>query len=311
MAFNITQFTSDIRNRGVSKESQFEVRIFFPDTLIIGGQFAGGLDAGLTLRAESASIPGRTSQTIDDARDVTGPVRKIGYAPIYVPMDITFLCDEELNVKEKMDSWMDIILGNHRVAGAGQRNSTKLFNPGYYSDYIGTIDILKFNETGEKVVTTRLLEAYPFSIALLNLSWESEALQKLQVQFQYRYYEQLNVKDRDIPRGEKNRTPEGTRPAQPGPIPEDTTPNITLLGTRKARRGPIPEGTTPNETPIGSRPAQPGPIPEGTTPNETPIGSRPAQPGATQIPTSERNFGSFGPVPEVPVTGPRGLPNNF
>ena len=262
MPFNITQFTSDIANRGVSKESQFEVRIFFPQSL-------GGLDAELTLRAESASIPGRTSQTIDDARDVTGPVRKIGYAPIYVPMDITFLCDEELNVKEKMDSWMDIILGNHRKAGAGQRNSTKLFNPGYYSDYIGTIEILKFNETGKKVVTTKLLEAYPFSIALLNLSWESEALQKLQVQFQYRYYEQLNVKDRDIPRGEEN---------------------ITLDGTRKARRGPIPEGTTPNRTPIGSRPAQPG---------------------AIEIPTSERNFGSFGPVPEVPATGPRGLPNNF
>ncbi len=264
MAFNITQFTSDIANRGVSKESQFEVRIFFPQRFLGGG----GLDAELTLRAESASIPGRTSQTIDDARDVTGPVRKIGYAPIYVPMDITFLCDEELNVKEKMDSWMDIILGNHRKAGAGQRNSTKLFNPGYYSDYIGTIDILKFNETGEKVVTTRLLEAYPFSIALLNLSWESEALQKLQVQFQYRYYEQLNVKDRSIPGGEKNRTPEGTRKAPRQPIPEDT-------------------------------------------PNRTPIGSRPAQPGAIEIPTSERNFGSFGPVPEVPVTGPRGLPNNF
>jgi len=265
MAFNIKQFSSQIANKGVSKESQFEVRIFFPQ--ILGAQ--GGLDAELTLRAESASIPGRTSQTIDDARDVTGPVRKIGYAPIYVPMDITFLCDEELNVKEKMDSWMDIILGNHRVAGAGQRNSTKLFNPGYYSDYIGTIEILKFNETGQKVVTTKLLEAYPFSIALLNLSWESEALQKLQVQFQYRYYEQLNVKDReDIPSDEKNRTPEGTRKAPRQPIPDDT-------------------------------------------PNRTPIGSRPAKPGSIEIPTSERNFGSFGSVPEVPATGPRGLPNNF
>ena len=262
MAFNIKQFSSQIANKGVSKESQFEVRIFFPQSL-------GGLDAELTLRAESASIPGRTSQTIDDARDVTGPVRKIGYAPIYVPMDITFLCDEELNVKEKMDSWMDIILGNHRVAGAGQRNSTKLFNPGYYSDYIGTIEILKFNESGQKVVTTKLLEAYPFSIALLNLSWESEALQKLQVQFQYRYYEQLNVKDRkNIPSDEKNRTPEGTRKAPRQPIPDDT-------------------------------------------PNRTPLGSRPAKPGSIEIPTSERNFGSFGPVPEVPATGPRGLPNNF
>lgn len=264
MAFNVTQFTSEISKHGVSKESQFEVRIFFPQKVE-----GGGLDRQLTLRAESASIPGRTSQTIDDARDVTGPVRKIGYAPIYVPMDITFLCDEELNVKEKMDSWMDIILGNHRVAGAGQRNSTKLFNPGYYSDYIGTIEILKFNESGEKFVTTRLLEAYPFSIALLNLSWESEALQKLQVQFQYRYYEQLNVKDRkNIPSDEKNRTPEGTRKAPRQPIPDDT-------------------------------------------PNRTPIGSRPAKPGSIEIPTSERNFGSFGPVPEVPATGPRGLPNNF
>jgi hypothetical protein len=285
MAFNINQFSSQIANKGVSKESQFEVRIFFPQKVE-----GGGLDRQLTLRAESASIPGRTSQTIDDARDVTGPVRKIGYAPIYVPMDITFLCDEELNVKEKMDSWMDIILGNHRVAGAGQRNSTKLFNPGYYSDYIGTIEILKFNETGKKVVTTKLLEAYPFSIALLNLSWESEALQKLQVQFQYRYYEQLNVKDRkNIPSDEENITPEGTRKAPRGPIPDDT-PNITLIGTRKARRGPIPSDTTPNITPLGSRPAKPGSI---------------------EISTSERNFGSFGPVPEVPATGPRGLPNNF
>ena len=62
----------------------------------------------------------------------------------------------------------------------------------------------------------------------MNLSWDSQELQKLQVQFQYRYYREL----------------------QPSP------------DTRK-------------------------------------------------INVSDRNFGSFGPVPEVPTDGTRGLPSNF
>jgi hypothetical protein len=228
MAFKINEFSSQIANKGVSKASHFEVRIFFPDTLIIGGQFAGGLDPELTLRAEAASIPGRNTQTIDDARDATGPMRKLGYTPIYAPMDITLLCDERLNVKEKMESWMDIITGNHRVADNGEFSTTKPFNPGYYNDYIGTIQVVKLNETGMQVTTTELLEAYPLSIALMNLSWESQELQKLQVQFQYRYYKQL----------------------QP-------SPNLRKVNTE------------------------------------------------------DRNFGSFGPVAEVPTTGPRGLPSSF
>ena len=54
MAFNIKQFTSQISDKGVSRESLFEVRVFFPDTLIINEQFAGGLDAELILRADTA-----------------------------------------------------------------------------------------------------------------------------------------------------------------------------------------------------------------------------------------------------------------
>ena len=228
MGFNIDQFTSQLSGKGVSRASLFEARIFFPNTLIIDGRFAGGLDPELTYRADSASIPGRSAQTIDDARDATGPMRKLGYTPIYSPIDITFICDEGLQIKEKMESWMDIIAGNHRVAPNGELNDTKVFNPGYYSDYIGTIQILKLNERGTLVTTTELIEAYPLNISLMALSWDSQELQKLQVQFQYRYYREL----------------------QPSP------------DTRK-------------------------------------------------INVSDRNFGSFGPVPEVPTDGTRGLPSNF
>lgn len=228
MAFNIKQFTSQLSSKGVSKESLFEVRVFFPDTLIINEQFAGGLDAELVLRADTASIPGRTNQTIDDARDTSGPIRKLGYTPIYAPVDITFICDEKLDVKEKMESWVDLITGNHRVAPNGELNDTKVFNPGYYNDYIGTIQILKLNETGQQVMETTLIEAYPLSVSPLTLSWASTELQKLSVSFSYRYYRQ-------------------TQPSS------------------KLRR----------------------------------------------VNVQDRNFGSFGPVPEVPTTGPRGLPSSF
>ena len=176
MGFNIDQFTSQLSGKGVSRASLFEARIFFPNTLIIGGRFAGGLDPELTYRADSTSIPGRSTQTIDDARDTTGPMRKLGYTPIYSPIDITFICDEGLQIKEKMESWMDIITGNHRVAPNGELNDTKVFNPGYYNDYIGTIQILKLNERGTIVTTTELIEAYPLNIALMNLSVANKRL---------------------------------------------------------------------------------------------------------------------------------------
>ena len=144
------------------------------------------------------------------------------------PVDITFICDEKLDVKEKMESWVDLITGNHRVAPNGELNDTKVFNPGYYNDYIGTIQILKLNETGQQVMDTTLIEAYPLSVSPLTLSWASAELQKLSVSFSYRYYRQ-------------------TQPSS------------------KLRR----------------------------------------------VNVQDRNFGSFGPVPEVPATGPRGLPSSF
>ena len=84
MAFNINQFNADIASKGVSKESDFEVKIYFPQSL-------GGLDPDLTQRAQQAVIPGRSAQSIDDARDVVGPPRKIAYTAIYLPVTITFL----------------------------------------------------------------------------------------------------------------------------------------------------------------------------------------------------------------------------
>lgn len=175
MAFNINEFTASIGAKGVSKTSDFRVFITCP-------RLRGSEE--LTLRAESVQLPGRTVSTTEFI-DV-GPQRKIGYGAIYTDTTINFILNERYDEKRYFDQWIDLVVGNHRVESSPYQLGR--FNPGYYNDYVGTITIFNFGKVGVPLYTTKLIEAYPISIAPISLDWSSDEIAKLNVQFAFRYY---------------------------------------------------------------------------------------------------------------------------
>jgi len=179
MAINLQRFMSTMNARPPAMASDFQVKIFCPKI--------GSRDE-LTFRAENVSLPGRSVTTTDVM--TVGPQRKMGYSAIYPEVTIQFILDERYQQKEYFDRWIDEVVGNHRVQknpGGGR------FNAGYYDDYKGTIDIENFARDGQPTHTTKLIEAWPMSISAVQLDWGSSDMSKLQVQFVYRYYEQVKL----------------------------------------------------------------------------------------------------------------------
>jgi hypothetical protein len=174
MSINLQRFVSSMNAHPPAYASDFEVRIFCNI----------GRSEDLTLRAENASLPGRSVATTEST--FVGPMRKLGYTAMYSEVAITFILGESYIEKEFFDKWIDAIVGDHRVkhSPGGEK-----FNAGYYDDYKGTIEIQNVNRAGENTYKTRLIEAWPINMAAVALDWGSSEISKLNVTFAYRYYE--------------------------------------------------------------------------------------------------------------------------
>lgn len=186
MAFNVYEFLGTLSKQGVSKASDYEVRVNFPAKAT--RSFRQGI-SDLRFRAEAVELPGRTIVTTP-YRDVGVP-REIGYGAIYPPISITFLVSRDLRERVLFTNWQDAIVGDTRKLQVADGRS---FNVGYYNDYIADIEIIKYNETGNPNLFVKLIEAYPRTVNQMALAYSDNEPLRLTVTFQYRYFtEKLDV----------------------------------------------------------------------------------------------------------------------
>ena len=210
MAFKINEFTSNLNATGYAKQDRFEVIINPPASqggqsalgkLLSGISLLGGrvgevagiinglgdtIDSNqLALRADSAELPGRSVQTLDNR--YYGPIRKSGYQANYIDTTITFICSEDLREKLFFERWQDLIVGEHRLEDSPP--DSRVYNAGYYDDYVSTIEVRQMNENNDVTYEMKLLEAYPLQVAPLPLNWASDELQRLSVTFAYNRYQ--------------------------------------------------------------------------------------------------------------------------
>lgn len=179
MPLNLENFSASLANNGFAKQNRFEVFFYFPPAL-------GGVDIEMTLRAESATMPGRNILTIDDHRGAVGPIRKIGYNTSYENFSTTLVCNRFFDEKEKLERWLDLIVGDFRTRNGAVTSES--FKVGYYRDYIGTIEVQQYDELGTPTYRVKLLEAYPVTISSLDNNWGSSDIHRLTATFAYRYY---------------------------------------------------------------------------------------------------------------------------
>lgn len=194
----LNEFIATIKGDGLARENRFEVLISAPFAL------AGRPQAGELIRmyCQSASLPG--VNFLSNPVLTFGEAREVVYNRSFDPVELEFLVDSNMNVKEYFDQWANVIVDP----------VTRLSS--YYNEYVGTVDIsqLLYKE-GEAEVkyTVRLHEAFPKSMQPIQYTMASKEITKLRVTFQYKYWSVVdsNIVNRqselDVPDGQSTDTP--------------------------------------------------------------------------------------------------------
>jgi len=177
MSFSVENFTAQIAKVGLASPNKFEVDILPP-----GRQ----TDRGFNLMCESASIGGRTVQSMLDIQ--YGIRREIAYgAPQYTPLSLAFLCSEKMTEKLKLDRWSNLCVDATGIRS--QTNRTAPFNVGYYDDYKGSVKVTKLDKSGEKILTIEYLDAWPKTIAQVDLNHSTkDSTLRVTAEFSYTYW---------------------------------------------------------------------------------------------------------------------------
>ena len=193
MPFNITNFTSEINDKGFARSDCFEV--IFPGFPLKG---VAAIEEStspptnvrtdfLSLRAESVTVPQRAITPIE-YKDYGAPF-KIGSTANYVEIDMTFILSSDMRERNFFLAWQDVIAGNHRLQSGNARGSS--FDLGYFDEYkCDGIEIIHY-EGGKEIAPsyiTQLRDAYPLNVGVVTRSWASAEILKQSVTFTYRYF---------------------------------------------------------------------------------------------------------------------------
>ena len=186
MAFNVSDFRSNVvgnGSRSVSKQSHYELVVNLPQKIILSNRSRQAFE-NIRFRVESAEIPGRAITPTNYKHLGYGLTSKIGYDVTYPDVTVTLLCGADLGEKSFFHAWQSSIVGNH------SRNSDNRTHQsiGYYNDYTSSVGILQYDEEGKVVYSLGLAEAYPIVVNSLPLSWNSEDLHRLTVQFSFKHF---------------------------------------------------------------------------------------------------------------------------
>jgi hypothetical protein len=159
-------FTSD-----PAKTNRFDVSIPVPLTLI---PYVSSAKA-LNYRCESAQLPGRTIETLDQ-KIGSNPVEKYPHRTSYTDVSLTFIVDSDMSQKVFFDAWLNFINPNYN------------YNFRYKGDYATTIIVNQYNSYGDLTYSVDLYDAYPISVNQLDLNWSDDGFHKLSVTFAYTYW---------------------------------------------------------------------------------------------------------------------------
>lgn len=128
---------------------------------------------------------GRTINTVDFHE--YGMPYKMPTTVTNTDVTLSIILSEDLMEKIFFEDWVDNIVGDYRKKDFTGTNQGK-YDLNFYDDYVGTITINHYDETGKKRYECTLNECYPSSIGQIERSWENKNILKLQVGITYRSY---------------------------------------------------------------------------------------------------------------------------
>jgi hypothetical protein len=197
---SLDKFKAEVRTRGLAKPNRFEVNILVPPSIAsseLGPYSLTSENSRLvSLFCESANLP---TQTINVKQQrIIGPAyqRPVGTDYGGEGISMTFLVDQQMEVKAFFDSWMAKIVNPNQ------------YYVSYQSEYAASIKIDQLDEKNNITYAVELIEAFPRSVAMMELNNSTQnQVHKLNVTFAYRKWIAAKMSSGIILPGSNNRRP--------------------------------------------------------------------------------------------------------
>ena len=175
MAGSISDFLASF-STDLARSNRFDVNIPIPLALLFDVSTA----RTLSLRCESAQLPGRTLETTTKKHG-SAPVEKFPYHSNYSEVTLELLVSGDMNEKIFFDAWMELI------------NPTTDFNMQYKNNYAVDISINQYDLQNKITYSANLIEAFPIEVNQLDLNWSNDSFHKLSVVFAYKQWQNNTV----------------------------------------------------------------------------------------------------------------------
>lgn len=186
----------------------------------------------LTLRAHQVDIPSLGLQTTNIHRYGFGPPVQYPVNVQYTPVTIKFIVDKQGLLYKFFTTWLNGIFSQD----IDQRKYGSLYRVEYKDAYSSDIDILVYDNYGEKQMEFKLNEAFPLQLQETPLSWNIQnQLIIVSVQFVYSSWQQTSpgpLSPLATPRPQaKPRPPETTQVVGWTPTSDKETFGYSVDGT--------------------------------------------------------------------------------
>ena len=140
--FSLSQFSSNIAKKGLASPNKFRIRFTMPSVV-------NNPKEEFNLMVENVDLAGRN---VNSAINIEyGVRREVAYnAPAYDPLNITFLCSQDMSEKRKLEEWNNHIVKVHSG-----------FDVEYYDNYTGSVTVDVLDKNLKSTYYVEYLEAYP------------------------------------------------------------------------------------------------------------------------------------------------------
>lgn len=165
----LKEFIANVKTGGLMRTSRYSVLMSKPASM---GKSGISDVRKLLLFCSDIQLPGLNIITTQNR--TFGELREIPYDKSYDNVNMTFYVDQNMDIKEYFDIWVNSI----------QNPVTKTFE--YYKNYITKIEIYVEDARDDSRYLVTLNEAYPKTLSPIQLGYDNKEVMKLQVSMNYK-----------------------------------------------------------------------------------------------------------------------------
>ena len=178
MAFQLSTFASNFTGGG-ARSSLFEVSFS-------GTEPVGNLSK-LKFLCKSTTIPPSNIASIDVP--FLGRAIKVAGDRTFEPWTTTILNDEDFQIRNTLEKWMDQIKSHVNIKQKEQS----------ISGYQRTMVLTQFDKAGGTIKKWNFINAWPGSVSEISLAWDAAAIEEFTCSWNYDYWTQVTPKETGEP----------------------------------------------------------------------------------------------------------------